>query len=153
MHLKILAYSRNLATQSSQFFNGTLSSYISFEVHWTATGAYISLCDYCRCLCAHAMLMHPASPVNRGVDKRNPYRRFGIGARAPIRADQVIWVAMGMMPGDGEVISELASVTVAPAQNQPEGAMRTLYSPLRLANHRCRTYNAEVRTVLLMRFD
>ncbi|KAF5316782.1 hypothetical protein D9619_006527 [Psilocybe cf. subviscida] len=97
------------------------------------------------CLCAHVILTHPASRAERWIaHKHDPQRGFGLRARAPILADQVVWEAIGMMPGDGEVISELASVAVAPAQNQPEGALRTLYGPLRLVNHRCRNYNAEM---------
>ncbi|RXW12722.1 hypothetical protein EST38_g13132 [Candolleomyces aberdarensis] len=40
--------------------------------------------------------------------------------------------------------SELLSITMTKDQNQTPGAERVLYGPIRMINHRCKLYNAEV---------
>ncbi|KAF5316417.1 hypothetical protein D9619_006533 [Psilocybe cf. subviscida] len=92
------------------------------------------------CICAYTMATHPTSPVDVRV---NAQKKFVLLATAPIQAGQVVYEAIGMMPGDDEVVSKFASITVSPEQNQEAGAKRTLYGPLRMARHRCQNYNAE----------
>lgn len=88
------------------------------------------------------MARHPTSPVDVCLNQKKD--EFVLLARTPIEAGQVVYEAIGMMPGDNEVVSKVASIAVAPEQNQEVGAKRTLYGPLRMARHRCQDYNAEV---------
>lgn len=75
---------------------------------------------------------------------------FALYARRRIPEGAIIWEGIGMCPGDSNCPhSDLSCITIAPGQNQPAGSERILYGPLRMVNHRCQTFNAQVRVPLL----
>jgi hypothetical protein len=71
---------------------------------------------------------------------------FGIFANVLIRKGEEIPELIGLMPQDNRAPhSELSAVTVAAHQDQPEGEERVLIGPIRMVNHLCQNFNAEVR--------
>jgi hypothetical protein len=101
-----------------------------------------------RCIAAYAMLVQPEASIRLRSVTMGPGQGYGFGlfARCDLPANYVIWEAIGMVPGDNLTAhSSLSCIKTCQGQNQRPGSERILYGPLRLVNHRCRTFNAEVR--------
>ncbi|RXW11893.1 hypothetical protein EST38_g13962 [Candolleomyces aberdarensis] len=101
-------------------------------------------------IAAYAMVIHPESSIRLRAVPMGPNSTvgFAIFARRDIPKNTKIWEAIGMVPGDNEAVhSELSSITTTKDQNQTPGAERVLYGPIRMINHRCRSYNAEFCSV------
>ncbi|KAF6741027.1 hypothetical protein DFP72DRAFT_1085190 [Ephemerocybe angulata] len=97
------------------------------------------------CLSAYGVVVARDSAVRLGVARMgaSSEKGFGIFARDAIPAGTTIWDAIGVMPGDNRAShSDLSAIRVAAGQNQSTGAERVLLGPLRMLNHRCRSFNA-----------
>ncbi|KAJ2912799.1 hypothetical protein MD484_g7604, partial [Candolleomyces efflorescens] len=98
------------------------------------------------CIAAYALSIHPDSSIHLKKLAMGPDRTWGFGLVATRRIckGSTLWEALGMCPGDFSAShSELSCITIAKGQNQPAGAKRVMYGPLRMVNHRCRSFNAE----------
>lgn len=103
-----------------------------------------------RCISAYALAIHPESCVRLQKIRMGRTQDWGFGlfARRPIAKGSTVWEAVGMCPVDGSSShSELSCIKTAEGQNLPAGSERVMYGPLRMVNHRCRTFNAEVESI------
>lgn len=109
----------------------------------------LSKSDGCRFVGAYSSLVNPVSRVRLGVISFGESRGFGIFAREAIRKHRTIWEAVGMVPIDDNTgLTELSVITTAEDQNLQPGLRRVLLGPLRLVNHRCINFNAEVSVMV-----
>lgn len=98
-------------------------------------------------MAVYALVLGPESPVRLLSVPMGQERRYGFGlfARQDIAAGTELWDVVGLMPtDDSDPHSDLSMITVAPGQNQRPGSSRVLFGPMRMLNHRCKTFNCEV---------
>ncbi|KAJ3538264.1 hypothetical protein NMY22_g5236 [Coprinellus aureogranulatus] len=96
------------------------------------------------CLQAYSMILSPSSFVRLRTIPMGPtmQKGFAIFARYDIADQASIWELIGMMPGDNRAKhTNLSSITPHPEQNQHTGVPRILFGPLRMVNHRCKSFN------------
>ncbi|KAF5335574.1 hypothetical protein D9611_003080 [Ephemerocybe angulata] len=120
---------------------------LSLEDHHTdpyysgLEGAALDVLEWC--ISAYGALLNPRSQVKLKVIPMDTVTKgFSLFARRDIPKGSYVWEAMGMVPADNASTSTLLSTTETTAeQNQPSGEERVLYGPVRMINHRCKTYN------------
>ncbi|KAJ2911712.1 hypothetical protein MD484_g8699, partial [Candolleomyces efflorescens] len=98
------------------------------------------------CIAAHALTINPESLIRLGRIKKGPHHPTGFSliAQRRIAKGSTIWESLGMCPSDNDTPhSSLSCITTAIGQDQEPGSERVLYGPLRMMNHRCKSFNAE----------
>ena len=97
--------------------------------------------DIYRILAAYTTVILDSSDIKlRRIGKTD----FGVSAKRDFEPGEYIYELMGIMPIDSIALhSELSVITPHPVQGQ-KSERRVMTGPLRLLNHRCQLFNAQV---------